>query len=257
MWKWLWEEHRSGIYAVAGAILFLVSGMAVSFYSSGRGAGQGEPQSRNMRDSALTSRENVPVSGGAKKQTDESLSRVLPEPAPQPEPKADWYLYITGSVRNPGVYQLPPNSRLFQLVDAAGGFDGFADRVAVNLAEPLKDGQHVHVPNKGERRAADRSGGGGAQSRETVIITQREAPSNWGLQASGSGSAHSRVRIDINHAPESDLVRLRGIGPTLARRIVEYRQQHGPFRSVEELVQVRGIGAAKINGLREQAAVNP
>ncbi|MCR4817443.1 MAG: ComEA family DNA-binding protein [Fretibacterium sp.] len=255
MWKWLWEEHRSGIYAVAGAILFLVSGMAVSFYSSVRSAGQGDPQSWNKMDLALTRKENVPLSGGEKKQTSDSLSRVLPDPVPQPEPKADWYLYITGCVRNPGVYQLPPNSRLFQLVDAAGGFDGFADRVAVNLAEPLKDGQHVHVPNKREHRAADTSVGLGAQSRETVIITQGMAPSNWGGQA--SGSPHSRVRIDINHAPESDLVHLRGIGPTLARRIVEYRQQHGPFRSVEELIQVRGIGAAKINGLRGQAAVNP
>ena len=90
-----------------------------------------------------------------------------------------------------------------------------------------------------------------------MIVTQGPvpSPSSRGFQA--PGAPRSSGRIDINHAPEGDLVRLRGIGPTLARRIVEYRQQHGPFRSVEELVQVRGIGAAKVNGLREQATVSP
>ncbi|MBR1671472.1 MAG: ComEA family DNA-binding protein [Fretibacterium sp.] len=180
------------------------------------------------------------------------------EPVPQPEPQADWYLYITGSVRKPGVYRLPPDSRLFQLVDAAGGLDGFADRVAINLAEPLRDGQHVHVPHKGETQANNRKE---ALSRATEAVVLVPAPSttaqNFGFRISDARQQQPNGLIDINRASEEALVRLRGIGPALARRIVEYRRQHGPFRSVEELVQVRGIGAAKVKGLRGQATVGP
>ena len=255
MWKWLWTEHRSRLYAVAGAILFLLSGMAVTFLSPEHRSGGEESLSLNEREPEPAYRKNIPDSGGAQNKKGEGNALVQAEPVIQPEAKANWYLYITGSVRKPGVYQLPPDSRLFQLVDAAGGFDGLADRVAVNLAERLMDGQHVHVPSKSESRAAAKREE--SQNRGTMILVEEPASSPSVLGFQSSGNRQSNGLIDINHAPEGDLVHLRGIGPTLARRIVEYRQQHGPFRSVEELVQVRGIGAAKVNGLRGQATVSP
>ena len=253
MWKWLWTEHRSRLYAAAGAFLFLLSGMTVTFLSPEHSSGGGESLSLNERKPEPAYRKKIPASGVEQNKKDEGNAPAQAEPIP--EPRAEWYLYITGSVRKPGVYQLPPDSRLFQLVDAAGGFDGLADRVAVNLAERLVDGQHVHVPSKSESRAAAKREE--PQNRGTMILVEGPASpsSGWGFQA--SGSHQSNGLIDINHAPEGDLARLRGIGPTLARRIVEYRRQHGPFRSIEELVQVRGIGAAKVNGLRGQAKVSP
>ena len=255
MWKWLWTEHRSRLYAVAGAILFLLSGMAVTLLSPMRWPEGGERQPLKAEEPAPAHREKISPSDGAQNPMEEVPSLIPLKPVSQPEANADWYLYITGCVRKPGVYQLPPNSRVFQLVDAAGGFDGLADRIAVNLAEPLRDGQHVHVPSKSESRAAAKRNE--LQNNGLVIVAQGPSPSPSGLGVQASGNRQASGLININHAPESDLVRLRGIGPTLARRIVEYRQQHGPFRTVEELVLVRGIGAAKINGLRGQATVSP
>ena len=92
-----------------------------------------------------------------------------------------------------------------------------------------------------------------------VIEGPSSPPSGWKARPLEETSEETRSGglIDINHAPEDELTRLRGIGPTLARRIVEYRRQHGPFRSVEELIQVRGIGGVKVNGLRKQAIAAP
>ena len=121
-----------------------------------------------------------------------------------------------------------------------GGFDGFADPVAVNLAQPLADGMHVHVPRKGER-----------QPQEALVVA---APT---VRIGPPARSKDGGLIDVNRASEMELTALRGIGPALARRIVEYREKNGPFRSVEELVQVRGIGAAKLEGFRDRATVGP
>ena len=71
-----------------------------------------------------------------------------PSPVPQPTfaPPAEWVLYVTGAVRSPGVYRLPPGARAYQLVERAGGLRPDADSVSINLAMPLGDGMHVHVP---------------------------------------------------------------------------------------------------------------
>ena len=95
---------------------------------------------------------------------------------------------------------------------------------------------HVHVPRKGER-----------PTQESLAIL---APTVVRPRTPG-------FPIDVNRASEADLTALRGIGPALARRIVAYREANGPFRSVEELAQVKGIGAAKLEGFRDQATVGP
>ena len=260
MWKYLWSEHRSHIYAAAGAILFLLSGMAVSVLSSNSGSGGGDIPLLNVGEPVSAGRETIPASGEAPSKTEGEDLPAQADPVPQPEAPANWCLYITGSIRKPGIYNLPPGSRLFQLVEAAGGFNGLADKDALNLAERLEDGRHVHVPSKSEVRSA-RLPRGEPRGRGMMIVV--ENPSSFSASSSSRrefqtpGKTRSGGLIDINHAPEEDLERLRGIGPTLARRIVEYRQQHGPFRSVEELAQVRGIGAVKVNGLRGQATVSP
>ena len=257
MWRWFWEEHRSQFYAVAGVLLFLLSGMAVTFLSPMRGpeGGGRQPQEAEEPAPAHSHRESVPTSESTQNSVEDAASLVQ-LPVPQPEAKADWYLYITGSVRKPGVYKLPPDSRVFQLVDAAGGFDGFADRVAVNMAEPLMDGQHIHIPRKGEEQLRTRREENPRRD-EVVVLPPGFSDSSLNLSFRAPATQESGGLIDINQASAEVLVRLRGIGPALAQRIVEYRRQHGPFHSVEELVQVRGIGAAKVRGLRKQATVGP
>lgn len=226
MWRTLWERHRGAFCFAVGMLCFLVAGLMVRTLPS-------------IRERLITlSPSSSDVSDRAPSlPRDRNEPRVpSPERMPPAPESGGWYLYITGSVRRPGVYRLPPGVRTVHLVDAAGGLDGFADPVAVNLAQPLTDGMHIHVPRKGER-----------PSQESLAIL---APTVVRPRAPG-------FPIDVNRASEADLTALRGIGPALARRIVAYREANGPFRSVEELVQVKGIGAAKLEGFRDQATVGP
>ena len=230
MWRTLWERHRGAFCFAVGMFCFLIAGLMVRTLPS-------------IRERLITlSPSSSDVSNRAPSSSrDRNEPRVpSPERTPPDTESGGWYLYITGSVRRPGVYRLPPGVRTVHLVDAAGGLDGFADPVAVNLAQPLTDGMHVHVPRKGER-----------PTQESLAIL---APTVVRPRAPGLRGA---VPVDVNRASEADLTALRGIGPTLARRIVAYREANGPFRSVEELAQVKGIGAAKLEGFRDQATVGP
>lgn len=226
MWRTLWERHRGAFCFAVGMLCFLVAGLMVRTLPS-------------IRERLITLSPSLSdVSDRAPSSPrDRNEPRVpSPERTPPAPESGGWYLYITGSVRRPGVYRLPPGARTVHLVDAAGGLDGFADPVAVNLAQPLTDGMHVHVPRKGER-----------PTQESLAIL---APTVVRPRTPG-------FPIDVNRASEADLTALRGIGPALARRIVAYREANGPFRSVEELAQVKGIGAAKLEGFRDQATVGP
>lgn len=234
MWRTLWERHRGAFCVAVGMACFLAAGLLVRGLPSVRthlSSILSPPNTGDVRGSQPQHRGGTPISSS--QENDPS------GPSAQPA-SGEWFLYVTGSVRRPGVYRLPPGARAVHLVDAAGGFDGFADPVAVNLAQPLADGMHVHVPRKGER-----------QPQEALVVA---APT---VRIGPPARSKDGGLIDVNRASEMELTALRGIGPTLARRIVEYREKNGPFRSVEELVQVRGIGAAKLEGFRDRATVGP
>ena len=129
-----------------------------------------------------------------------------------------------GAVARPGLYRLPPGARVDDLVTAAGGLAADADADRINLAAPLVDGQKVYVPRVGEPIPSD------------------AAPSGT--------SASSSQPIDLNTATAAQLDALPGVGPSTAQAIVDYRTQHGRFRSVDDLLDVRGIGAAKLEQIR-------
>jgi competence protein ComEA len=143
--------------------------------------------------------------------------------------------HAAGAVVSPGVYQLPAGSRVSDLVAAAGGPTADADLNRVNLAAPVEDGQQVYVPRIGEAAS-----GGGA-----------------GSGAGGGAPADSDISgpVDVNTASAEILDQLPGIGPTIAQAIVGYRDEHGPFGSVDELVEVPGIGEAKLAQLRDLVTV--
>jgi competence protein ComEA len=129
-------------------------------------------------------------------------------------------------VHEPGTYTLPPGSLVDDAVRVAGGPTADADLERINLARELYDSDQVHVPRFGE-----------------VLST----PTPYGVSADG--------RIDINLADAALLETLPGIGPTIAQRIVEYREMNGYFTTVEELQAVSGIGPGKFEKIREQIAV--
>lgn len=142
---------------------------------------------------------------------------LLPPPTPAPI-----VVHVSGAVRQPGVYALPPGSRVGAAVDAAGGFTAQAQGEGLNLAALLEDGARLEVP-----------------VRPTAAESSSPGPASTAAPAS-TPSAGSK--INLNSASQQELESLPRIGPALAQRILEYRQQYGPFTEIDEIKAVEGIG---------------
>src|SRR3954462_7558703 len=137
---------------------------------------------------------------------------------------------VAGAVRKPGVFEFAPGDRVIDAVERAGGALEKADLTLLNLAAPLTDGQQILVPKKG---AAPPTG----------------APVVGGLPGG------STTLVNINTADEPTLETLNGVGPVLAAAIMQYRTEHGPFSSIDQLDEVSGIGPATLEDLRSQVTV--
>jgi competence protein ComEA len=160
--------------------------------------------------------------------------RVDQPPGQAPSPRAELVVQVAGEVRRPGVYSVAAGARVHEVVERAGGLTRRADPAGVNLVAKVADGQQVIVPRRGAGAPP------GAAS----------AP---GAASGGPGAAGPK--ISLGSATVEQLDAIDGIGPTLAQRIVEYRQENGGFSSIDELRQVDGIGEKRFESLRE--AVTP
>jgi competence protein ComEA len=141
----------------------------------------------------------------------------------RPEARGGIYVHVVGAVRRPGLMRLAAGSRVADALARAGGPRPRADLTAVNLAARLADGQQVVVPGAGQ--AAD-GGAGGAAGGPAALV-------------------------HLSTATVEQLDGVDGIGPTLAQRIIEYRDAHGGFRSLAELANVDGIGDKRLATLRD------
>lgn len=135
---------------------------------------------------------------------------------------------VIGAVQQPGVYYLDTPARIVDVVEAAGGFAPDADREQINLASHLADGQQVRVPRVGERAQVE---------PKTPLVTA-------GM-------------VNINQADAATLDKLEGIGPATAEAIVEYRTSSGPFKRIEDLQEVKGIGPALFSKIKDHITVDP
>jgi len=158
------------------------------------------------------------------------LSTATPVPSPEATPTSlPLRVYVSGAVKKPDVYALPPNSIIKDAMLAAGGPTSDADLDRINLALVVTDGQHVHIPRLGE----------------TSLPAQ---PS--------SGSSDTGAKVNINTADQAALESLPGIGPVMAQRIIAYRQANGPFGKIEDIQTVSGIGQATFEKIRELITTN-
>ncbi|MEA2313015.1 MAG: competence protein ComEA [Solirubrobacteraceae bacterium] len=147
-------------------------------------------------------------------------------------------VHVAGAVRDPGVYRLKSGSRVDDAIARAGGARPRADLSALNLAAKLEDGRQVLVPL--------RPPAGGAAAAPTA-----SGPAG----TTTSPGAAPAVPLNLNTATAEQLDALDGIGPATAAHILQYRQEHGGFGSVEELDQVSGIGEKRMETLRRQVRV--
>jgi competence protein ComEA len=132
---------------------------------------------------------------------------------------------VVGAVERPGLYHLARGARVADAVAHAGGLTRKAERTAVNLAAPVSDG-------------------------EQILVAARGAPPGVGATATGSAPPSSQSPISLSSATAEQLDTLPGVGPVTAQKIVTYRQENGPFTSVEALDAIPGIGPARIADLK-------
>jgi competence protein ComEA len=152
-------------------------------------------------------------------------AETVPLPATSSAASGELYVHILGAVHRPGLYVLDLDARLVDAVAAAGGTTDEADLAGVNLARVLADGEQIVVPAVG---AGD---------------------------AGGAEAAPADGRIDLNTADQAALETLPRIGPALAQRIIDWREENGRFASVDDLLAVPGIGEKLLAGIRDGVRV--
>ena len=161
--------------------------------------------------------------------------QITLQPRPTAEPPtptpATINVYVTGAVKNPDVYALPLNSIVKEAVLAAGGATEDADLDRINLAAKLVDQMQIYVPRKGEGQLP--------------------------VPPDGSAPNTADDKININTASVEELDKLPGIGPSLAGAIIDYRTKNGPFQQIEEINDVKGIGDALFEKIKDQITVGP
>jgi len=154
---------------------------------------------------------------------------LLPVPTEKPI-----VIQVTGAVPRPGVYALAQGSRVQDAISAAGGFLIDADKTGINLARALEDGEQLDIPS------SDGSSPVIEDTPTALVLSGAEAD-----------------LININTASSTELDTLPGIGPTTAQKIIDYRTQNGPFVSIEDIINVSGIGPGTYEKLKDKITVGP
>lgn len=214
------EQPRLRIvaYALAGVLVLVV----LTRYFGDREAAPSQPPAEVALDEA-------DARGGA---------------ADEPGASGELFVHVAGAVRKEGLYRVPAGSRVGGAVERAGGLERRAELSGVNLAAQVQDGQQIVVP---ERGAA-------APPRATGASPGESSGSASSATSAAGGAPAAPISL-ASATPEQLDAGVEGIGPTLAARIVEFRDQNGGFRSIEQLREVDGIGEARFAALRE--AVSP
>ena len=154
-------------------------------------------------------------------------------------------VYITGAVTNPGVYELEVGERLVDVVNMAGGLTDGAAINYINLAAILKDGVHIHIPFISEIESGEATR---IVSSGAVNATELSGPS-------GTEKTQQTQLVNINTATATELETLPGVGPVIAKRIIDYREKNGAYKNIGELKNVSGIGDKTFEGLADRICV--
>ncbi len=149
-------------------------------------------------------------------------------------------VYVCGAVKSPGVVRVPAGARVADALALAGGPGARAELDGVNLAAKVVDGQQIMVPERGAAVAAGSS---------------RRAPPSGSAASAGGSAAAPGAPVNINTASLEELDALDGVGPATAQKIIDYRPASGPFKAIDDIKNVSGIGDAKFAAMKDSITV--
>ena len=161
-----------------------------------------------------------------------------PEPTATPEltpTPSSIRVFVNGAVGQAAVYELPPNSLVQQAIEAAGGFMAEANTAVINLAQPLSDGMQIYVPTQGEEVVAP----------APLTVSNSASDNTADANSNAPGSL-----TNINTATKAELEELPGIGPSTAQNILDHRDANGPFATIENIMDVSGIGDGRFEQIK-------
>lgn len=244
-------KSRTTVMMCAGLLCFFAAfGLIYSF------AGKFKAEETNNEAGKLIFPDGEPTAAPQAQAAKAASVLSVPATSPQgtsPQEPQFWVIYVTGAVNNPGVIKVPVGSRVYEAVDTAGGFNMNADAEGINMAAMLADGAHVKIPNKSSTKQANNGGGVSVSAGAGVSVsTQNNYQNNQNNQNYQSGQANADASmVNPNTATQAQLQALPGIGPATSAAIIQYREKNGNFAAAEDLLKVRGIGKAKLEGMRQ------
>ncbi|MBO5077241.1 MAG: helix-hairpin-helix domain-containing protein [Clostridia bacterium] len=221
------------------AVILVIGGIVAAGFFTGRG--KKLPNAEQLTASPGAAGEELRLSEGGNAAVDpgdtaDKTFRTGTDTPVLPTP-VRLVIHITGAVRREGVYWLEQGFIVQDAVEAAGGLLSGADTKSINLAMRLNDGMHIHIPY------------------------EYDEDKNWlpdsghALSADGSSGQNGETRVNINTATLSELMTLNGIGESTAAEIIAYREEHGRFEKIEDIMNVPGIKEAKFNRIKKNITV--
>ena len=167
-------------------------------------------------------------------------------------------VHVSGAVNKEGIVELEENSRISDAIDKAEGLKENADTKNINLAFKLEDGMKIYIPTIGESREQNKQNGQ-SQNQTLMDETSKYVTSSSGVvqeeQTNGQSEQKKNEKININTATQTQLETLPGIGPSTSLKIVNYREENGKFKNIEDIKEVSGIGDAKYENIKDLICV--
>ena len=155
--------------------------------------------------------------------------------------EAKLFVYVSGCVQHPGVYEVALETRMFQVIELAGGITEEGCDTWLNLAQPLQDGQRIYVPS---------------QNEATQEAWQNQLEQNAAaIGNSGASAAAGHAKVNINTATKEQLMTLPGVGAAKAEDIIVYRKNNGGYSKIEDIMNISGIKEAAFNKLKDRICV--
>lgn len=171
-------------------------------------------------------------------------------------------VHITGAVNKEGVIELKAKSRISDAIDKAGGIKEDANLEKINLAFVLEDGMKVYIPSINDKEeVVENSTNSKEETNQNTDETSKYIGVSSGVssietEATKTGNSSQNIKVNINKATQTELETLPGIGPSIALKIINYRNEKGKFSNIEEIKEVSGIGEAKFGNIKDLITIN-